>query len=345
MERTGEPNAPRTEPSHSARGDLRGHGLSAVQPFCAQRHLGNSRWFGGHLFSFLATGETTGGAVAVFALHGVAGQEPPPHTHSADDEAFFLLSGEIEFQIGSKSVRASAGDAVLLPRRIEHSFRLVTETAEALLLSAPAGIEHAFHRLSFPATELKARPDRLPPQPAQMLSAFGRAGLTFRPPGVPAPLLTPDLSAARRPATDRSRWHLGHLVTPLIRSFETQDRFSLLEIVCPRSTEAPKHVHHLEDELFHVLAGHATFQIGDRQFEAGAGDLLFLPRGIPHAFEVHSPTLRFLLLVTPGDFEHFYLQDSQPAPDLSAPPAGPCRPGWEALIRANRRYGLDLVRD
>jgi quercetin dioxygenase-like cupin family protein len=318
---------------------------SHARPFQARRELGNSRWFGGHLFSFLATGATTGGTLSVFALRGVAGQEPPPHIHATDDEAFYLLAGEMEFQIGSRSVRATAGDAVLLPRGVEHSFRLLSQDADALLISAPAGIEHAFHRLSFPATELKPRPDRLPPQPEQMLSAFGRVGLTFRAPGAPAPVLTPDLCGQRRPQLGRSLWRLSHLVTPLILSDETQDRFALLEVVSPRGTEPPKHVHHLEDELFYLLEGEATFQVGDQQFEARAGDLLFLPRGVPHGFEIHSDLMRFLLLVTPGDFEDFYLLDSKPAPSLTAPPPCPCRPAWEEMIRACEPYGLELIRD
>ena len=59
------------------------------------------------------------------------------------------------------------------------------------------------------------------------------------------------------------------------------------------------HVHHSDDEAWHVLEGTLTFKFGDRVVEAPAGTTVFVPAGIPHSYyEAHGPT-RYLIILTP----------------------------------------------
>lgn len=59
------------------------------------------------------------------------------------------------------------------------------------------------------------------------------------------------------------------------------------------------HVHHADDEAWHVLEGTLTFTFRDKQVEAPAGTTVFVPAGVPHAyFEAHGPT-RYLIIMTP----------------------------------------------
>lgn len=59
------------------------------------------------------------------------------------------------------------------------------------------------------------------------------------------------------------------------------------------------HVHHADDEAWHVLEGTLTFRFLDREVEAPAGTTVFVPAGVPHAyFEAHGPT-RYLIILTP----------------------------------------------
>ncbi len=59
------------------------------------------------------------------------------------------------------------------------------------------------------------------------------------------------------------------------------------------------HVHHFDDEAWHVLEGTLTFRFMDKQVEAPAGTTVFVPAGVPHAyFEAHGPT-RYLIILTP----------------------------------------------
>ena len=59
------------------------------------------------------------------------------------------------------------------------------------------------------------------------------------------------------------------------------------------------HVHHSDDEAWHVLEGTLTFRFRDRQVEAPAGTTVFVPAGVPHSYyEAHGPT-RYLIMMTP----------------------------------------------
>ena len=59
------------------------------------------------------------------------------------------------------------------------------------------------------------------------------------------------------------------------------------------------HVHHSDEEAWHILEGTLTFKFVDRQVEAPAGTTIFVPAGVPHAYyEAHGPT-RYLIIMTP----------------------------------------------
>jgi len=85
----------------------------------------------------------------------------------------------------------------------------------------------------------------------------------------------------------------------------TGGSFSIIEEIAPLDT--PLHVHQNEDELFVVLEGEHVFQVGDDEFDAGPGGVVFGPRGIPHAHRRVVPrTGRFLTMVSPAGFEGFF---------------------------------------
>lgn len=59
------------------------------------------------------------------------------------------------------------------------------------------------------------------------------------------------------------------------------------------------HVHYADDEAWYMLEGTLTFRFQDREMEAPAGTMVFVPAGVPHAYyETHGPT-RYLIILTP----------------------------------------------
>lgn len=123
----------------------------------------NSVHYLAHTFSFLATGEDTAEAYSLIHCFFRKGFTPPAHFHTFEDESFLILEGEMEFQAGADKFKAAAGELVVLPKGIPHSFNLVSDTAKALLLITPAGFETVFKEFGIPALTLE-----LPPIPANL---------------------------------------------------------------------------------------------------------------------------------------------------------------------------------
>jgi mannose-6-phosphate isomerase-like protein (cupin superfamily) len=92
-------------------------------------------------------------------------------------------------------------------------------------------------------------------------------------------------------------------------------------------------VHEREDELFYVLEGEHVFRVGDREFAAGPGVVVFAPRGVPHAHRRLVPRRgRFFTMVSPAGFEGFFRELAE------AERAGGAGP--EDYARASERYGI-----
>jgi mannose-6-phosphate isomerase-like protein (cupin superfamily) len=52
---------------------------------------------------------------------------------------------------------------------------------------------------------------------------------------------------------------------------------------------APLHVHHADDEGWHVVSGAMRFRFKDREFIARAGSTVLVPAGVPHTFGNAGP--------------------------------------------------------
>ena len=116
----------------------------------------------------------------------------------------------------------------------------------------------------------------------------------------------------------------------------TGGAFSLVEHpLPPRALGAPLHTHHNEDEYSFVLQGRFGVQLGDDTLEAGPGDLLFKPRGVPHAFwNAGDEPARLLELISPAGFEHYF---RELAPLLATPERDQA-----AIDQVVARYQLDI---
>ncbi len=70
----------------------------------------------------------------------------------------------------------------------------------------------------------------------------------------------------------------------------------------------PLHVHHFQNEIFYVLEGHYFFKVGDDEFHLSAGDAIFLPQKIPHAWTQVSALGKMEVIFQPaGKMEQFFV--------------------------------------
>ncbi|MEI8081798.1 MAG: cupin domain-containing protein, partial [Actinomycetes bacterium] len=112
--------------------------LSPVRPYLLRSDEGEALWFLGNLVTIKAAGKDTNGAVTVAEFVNPAGFAPPLHRHLVDDEMFFLLAGAARFKCDGQEFEAHAGDFVLLPFGIPHTFRVgADEPLRALQITTP----------------------------------------------------------------------------------------------------------------------------------------------------------------------------------------------------------------
>src|SRR5215204_6561205 len=113
---------------------------------------------------------------------------------------------------------------------------------------------------------------------------------------------------------------------------DTRDNFALVEHpIGPRALAAPMHTHRYEDEYTYVLEG-------EEVFVARPGDLVFKPRGVPHAFwNPADEPARALEIISPAGFERYF---AELAPLF--PPANKGPLDEEAISAVREKYGLEM---
>jgi quercetin dioxygenase-like cupin family protein len=119
-------------------------------PYAVKREEAAVMWFlGGVRTHVLATAEQTGGAFGLVEHVIPAGDGSPWHVHHAEDEAFYVVEGEMTFRCGDQKLRAGPGTFVFGPRGIPHGFRVEgSQPARLLLMCTPGGFEHFIIDLS-----------------------------------------------------------------------------------------------------------------------------------------------------------------------------------------------------
>src|SRR3954467_410774 len=120
---------------------------------------GAAIWMAGDTYTVKATAASTGGSLALLEASIPPGCGPPPHVQDGEDEAFYVLSGQLEISAGADTFVARAGDFVFIPRTTLHCFRNVgVDAARALILFAPAGFERYFREAGSAARPAEQAP-------------------------------------------------------------------------------------------------------------------------------------------------------------------------------------------
>lgn len=96
-------------------------------------------WFLGSLVQFRVPGEHTANVFALLEHHSSRGRGAPQHIHRHDDEIFFVLDGELRFQVGQEDHLAGPGTVAELPRGVDHGFVVRSGTAHFVSVHSPAG--------------------------------------------------------------------------------------------------------------------------------------------------------------------------------------------------------------
>jgi quercetin dioxygenase-like cupin family protein len=142
----------------------------------------------------------------------------------------------------------------------------------------------------------------------------------------------------------RSLWVLSELVTYKIPSYQTGGAYSLFEVTTQPGAGSPPHVQHREDESLYVLVGDFEFLLHGHTLIAGAGHLLYVPKGTLHSHKnVDEGVGRMLVTQTPGGlYENFFEEVGRPAEGEAGPRLFEEQANVESVAATAAKYGIEI---
>jgi quercetin dioxygenase-like cupin family protein len=128
----------------------------------------------------------------------------------------------------------------------------------------------------------------------------------------------------------------GQIAHVLISSEQTGDAFCLLRIVCSPGNVTPPHVHRATDETFLIESGEIEVNRGREVLRGRSGDVIYLPKGIPHAPRtLGKDDATIVVLCVPGGFDRFFA--------ACAREFEKGEPETAVLVKLADEFGIDFV--
>ena len=113
--------------------------------------------------SVCLSGADTGGAYCLLEVALAPGMSVPRHTHTREDEAYYVLAGELEVVVGDEIFVLRAGDTLIAPRDIPHQLRNSGNVENHyLLVFSPSGFEEFLRATAVPAPDDAVAPTEPP---------------------------------------------------------------------------------------------------------------------------------------------------------------------------------------
>jgi len=113
--------------------------------------------------SVCLSGADTGGAYCLLDIGLAPGMTVPRHMHTREDEAYYVLSGELEVVVGDEVFILRAGDTLMAPRDIPHHLRNSGDVENHyLIMFSPSGFEGFLKATAVPAPDNAVAPTEPP---------------------------------------------------------------------------------------------------------------------------------------------------------------------------------------
>ena len=128
--------------------------MSAAVPIIRNEGEGERLWVhGGGVHTWKASAEETDGAFSLFEDLMTQGKTTPLHVHANEDEALYVLDGEILVHIEGTDHRVGPRGVAVAPRGVPHAFLVTSPTARVLTLQTPGSAESFYRGASEPASD------------------------------------------------------------------------------------------------------------------------------------------------------------------------------------------------
>jgi len=137
--------------------------------------------------------------------------------------------------------------------------------------------------------------------------------------------------------TDNSRIirAFGQEAHVLVSSEETGDAFCVLRVFASSGNVTPPHLHRTTDETFLIESGEVEINRGGEVLRWRRGDVIYLPKGIPHGPRVlGNDNLTVIVLCVPGGFDRFFAACSEEFKNGE--------PEFPVIVKLAAEYGIEF---
>jgi mannose-6-phosphate isomerase-like protein (cupin superfamily) len=142
--------------------------IKAASPYVLDKGEGEAIWYVNNRATIKATAAQTGGVFGLVEMLVAPNHPIPLHIHHAEDEALWVLEGQLTVQAGDTMYTAGPGSFIFGPKGVPHTFRVDGSTpARLLVLMVPGGGEGFFVEAGRPA-EGDGLPQSQPPDLVQL---------------------------------------------------------------------------------------------------------------------------------------------------------------------------------
>lgn len=141
----------------------------------------------------------------------------------------------------------------------------------------------------------------------------------------------------------RPLWHLGALLIFKALGAETNQQFWALEGLADQHMAVPLHTHSREDEIWYVIDGEIAFTVGTETHIGGPGTFVYIPRFVPHTFQIRSQIARWFGIGIPAGLDQWFFETGEPAQALTLPPPPISPPDVDVIVASLRAYGTETL--
>jgi quercetin dioxygenase-like cupin family protein len=124
-------------------------------------------WNVGTYWRFLSTAASTNGRSTTFEELCPSGVVAPPHVHDNEEEAFYVLEGNLVFLLDNQEIEAPPGTYIHIAPGTLHGFRCDSEVGRVFNTLVPGGFDHGISAQGTPAPQV-----RMPPPGVSALSIW-----------------------------------------------------------------------------------------------------------------------------------------------------------------------------
>lgn len=132
-------------------------------------------WFLDTRVTIRVSHEDATDGVSILEHWAAHGDSPPLHIHAGEDEIFYIVEGEVRFRVGERDHLARAGETLLAPQGVAHTYRVESAEGARWLTITRGRLFEDFVRAFGRPAERDGLPDPSGPPTPEQAEALARA--------------------------------------------------------------------------------------------------------------------------------------------------------------------------